>query len=584
MKPNNGILTLLFCLGATGPLVARADWRQDWVVEAGFALAIDSDGFELPSAIAFVPAPGPGPKDPLYFVTELRGTIKVVTNDRTVHTFADALGGFEPEAELPAGEGQAGLAGICLSPKQGYVFATFAYHDETGTLRNNIARFQSLPGSFSLNPSDRVDFTDVFAAYDTGLAHHIGGCQTSLDHLYVGVGDGWQPKKAQDLDAMRGKILRMTLNGDPIAENPFHVDGDRARARNYVWALGLRNPFSLFVDGDRVIGADNGIAVDRFLEFREGENYLWDGDHRSVATNAIVVFAPSIGPVQLARFDRSNTAGFRSELDGAFFVAASAHAAGDKAPGVVQVDYDPDTLRVRSTPRYLVRYAREHPQAVAALGFGPDGLYFAPLYPGDASSGSIIKITYDPELASGRTLVQHERPADLLAKNGCVGCHQIFGKWGHAGGGAHKINETTLRKLHDRLNSKAYERWIAELDALNREPQASLRAQRSEVLNASGWDRVQHWLEFRIQDPLFDSLHSQMPRGGVSAPEAELIAEYFVATARPKTGFEKIKALMSGRFAFRHLALALIIGGVGGAALTPLLSSRIRKRREKQSH
>jgi hypothetical protein len=154
MKLKLGRLLLLCCLSVNGVATAQEEWRNDWIVEEGFALAIDADGFEFPSAIAFVPEPGREPRDPLYFVTELRGSIKVVTNDRTVHTFADAFFDFEPEAELPAGKGQAGLAGICLEPERGYVFVTFAYHDEAGILRNNIARFGSVPGSFSLQPTE----------------------------------------------------------------------------------------------------------------------------------------------------------------------------------------------------------------------------------------------------------------------------------------------------------------------------------------------------------------------------------------------------------------------------------------------
>jgi len=571
IKQKLGRLFLLCCFGAYDMAAAQAEWRDDWIVEDGFALTIDADGFEFPSAIAFVPEPGGEPQDPLYFVTELRGKIKVVTNDRTVHTFADAFFAFEPEAELPAGKGQAGLAGICLEPKRGYVFVTFAYHDETGILRNNIARFQSVPGSFSLQPTERVEFTDVFSAYDTGLSHHIGGCQISSGQLYVGVGDGWQPKKAQELDAMRGKLLRMTLDGDPVEGNPFYVDDDRARARNYVWAYGLRNPFSLLVDGDRVIVADNGMDIDRFLELDEGVNYLWDGDDRSIAANASMVFVPSIGPVQLARFDRKVTAGFPEALDGAFFLAASTNKRGARAPGVFQVNYSLDTRRVESTPRYLVRFADERPQAVAALGFGPDGLYFAPLYPDASLGGSVIKITYDPKLASNRPLVQIERPIDVLLKNGCVGCHQVFGEWGHGGTIAQKINETTLQILHDRLNSDGYEQWVAELDKMDREPQASFRAQRAEVLNATGWDRVQFWIQFRIQEPRFDNLHSQMPNNGVSAPEAELMAKYFVSAMEPETRYEKLRALLPVSFRLRHIAMSLIIGGAGGAAFFAFL-------------
>ena len=78
------------------------DWREFWEVQPGFDISIDSEGFEFPSSIAFVPNPGTLPKDPLYFVTELRGRVKVITNDRSVLTFAEVSYDLRPNSELPA--------------------------------------------------------------------------------------------------------------------------------------------------------------------------------------------------------------------------------------------------------------------------------------------------------------------------------------------------------------------------------------------------------------------------------------------------------------------------------------------------
>jgi hypothetical protein len=82
-----GIL-LIFMRLAVAADTSQEAWTEDWEVAPGFSISQDSEGFHLPSAIAFVPEPGSRPDDPLYFVTELRGKIKVVTNNRAVHTFA----------------------------------------------------------------------------------------------------------------------------------------------------------------------------------------------------------------------------------------------------------------------------------------------------------------------------------------------------------------------------------------------------------------------------------------------------------------------------------------------------------------
>ena len=64
----------LFCCFSV-KAAAEDSWRMDWVATTGFSLEIDTEGYDFPSAIAFVPNPGPGPKDPIYFVTELRGKV-----------------------------------------------------------------------------------------------------------------------------------------------------------------------------------------------------------------------------------------------------------------------------------------------------------------------------------------------------------------------------------------------------------------------------------------------------------------------------------------------------------------------------
>jgi len=123
--------------GDSGLLHSRRDnHRARLAVRLGvadnFALDLDTQGYHFPSAIAFVPTPGSGPKDPLYFITELRGTIKVVTNDRSVHIFADGFFHSQPRKELPDLEGETGMAGVCLEPSRGYVFVTYAYTDSAG--------------------------------------------------------------------------------------------------------------------------------------------------------------------------------------------------------------------------------------------------------------------------------------------------------------------------------------------------------------------------------------------------------------------------------------------------------------------
>lgn len=161
----SGIFITVFTLARHVQAQEEFDWRNDWTVKRGYTIKVDTEGYQLPTAIAFVPNPGNGPKDPLYFVAELKGTVKVITNDRSVHTFAEDffdLGrveayGAEDSREL-------GMAGICLDPPRGYVFVTFVYQDSQRVLRNNVVRFESIPDIFALEPKSKVEFREIFSS------------------------------------------------------------------------------------------------------------------------------------------------------------------------------------------------------------------------------------------------------------------------------------------------------------------------------------------------------------------------------------------------------------------------------------
>ncbi|MFP8874992.1 MAG: PQQ-dependent sugar dehydrogenase, partial [Myxococcota bacterium] len=217
---------------------------DEWALAPGFALETDATGFELPSAIAFVPNPGPDPQDPLYFVTELRGRIKVVSNDRRVHTFAEDFFSLESMSDFAQSERlpEMGMAGIALDEETGYVFVSFSYHDADGNVKFNIARFQTEPGTFSLKPAGRTDFTDIFSDHPGDDSHMIGPLAIHEGLLYVNVGDAHFRRLVSNRDSVLGKVLRMTRDGDPVASNPFYLDADRKKARNYVFASGFRNP------------------------------------------------------------------------------------------------------------------------------------------------------------------------------------------------------------------------------------------------------------------------------------------------------------------------------------------------------
>ena len=589
------ILLILLLVGTlTYAVEASYDWRDDWALEENFAIEKDTEGYHLPSAIAFVPAPGRGPKDPLYFVTELRGSIKVVTNDRTVHTFAEGFFKLKPREELPAQSGEVGLAGICLDPSKGYVCVTFTYQDEKGILRNNIIRFDSVPGTFSLKPVSRTAFTEIFADEYTSPSHQIGGCQIENGLVYVGVGDGHIPgglhkdvySGSQNIDTLQGKIIRMTTDGKPVEDNPYYVDDDAAKARNFVWATGLRNPFGIKTASGRMYAADNGAgSMDRFLEINRGENYLWDGTEWSIGANAIQVLTPSDGVAQLD-YNASGDDAFPEPYRDRFFLARTGnpnHRQGmAQDRGIVILDYDAGAGRTRSAPRYFVRYAGKGKQVIAGLAMGPDGLYFVPVMPDPTGRSAVLKVVYREGAVSPHSSRDGEDVISLINSHQCYSCHVIndygFGNTGPELGGA-----VMAQRISERLASADYEESLSGLDALDTEPYADYREARKEIMQKAGDERVKTWVKYHLLEPRFDNPSSQMPNTGLTENEAARITDYLLnqdTDWAAETGM-KVRKVMS-RFVpvlkYRHLVYSFVLGIVVASILTGILAKYVKKK------
>lgn len=518
------------------------DWKTDWSIEEDFDLSIDTEGYHFPTAIAFVPEPGDGAKDALYFVTELRGSVKVVTNDRSVYTFADGLSNYKPRRELPVQSGEAGAAGICLDPVHGYVFVTFVYKDENGVLRNNIVRFQSEPGRFSLKPASTLAFTDVFSNAVTGLSHQIGPCQVDGDTLYVGVGDGYTVTKQDDegrnmsrsIDSVLGKILRMTLDGRPLKANPFYVDDDAEKARNYVWAKGFRNPFGLKVLNGRVFVADNGPSVDRFTEVRAGDDYLWNGTNWSIGANAAQVLSPATGVTQMD-FVSGDSSFFPEYYRDRFYLTLcgfpSREVERDAVRGIISIRYGFKNGLVISPPRYLLKYRGEELQMVVGLAAGPDGLYFLPIYPDASGRSYVLKIRYDKGSRPPYVLDDARDAFLYIDERGCFNCHTLDG-FGAGGDGPSLDKAGLVARIEERINSPEYKDRVKEIDKIDQEPYKSFREARREVMEKQGPEKVRAWIKYRLMEPRFDDPNARMPNMGVTEANARVVADYLLSKDR----------------------------------------------------
>lgn len=576
------VCTLLLLPAFPDPAAAQTDSTRlhDWETQPGFRLDVHARGFLLPTSIAFVPEPGPDPADPLYFVTELHGSVRVVTNDGSVHTFAEHFAPIQPVVPLPGGEGENGMAGICLDPAHGYVFVTYAFADTTGQLRNGITRFETRPRSFATEPAATLSLDWIFAQDKSANSHQIGPCQVQGGSLFVAVGDALESHMSRDPASTQGKILRMTLDGRPWPDNPFVMADDPGR-NSWVWALGVRNVFGLKVIGERVFGAENGLDIDRFYELEKGRNYLWDGRDWSIGMNADLVFAPAVSPVQLDWVPAGHPA-FPPEWQQKFYLALAGRA-GVAGPGllgqksVVAIDYDFDRREVRSPPVPIVRYRGDAFGGIVGSAIGPDGLYFAPLYPGPDGTSEVIRLRYDPADPHTDIIGTNIRPAALMSDKGCLGCHQFRARGGEAGP---SLDAPPLyQRLLQRLSNPAYLDSLAAIDKLDREPFIAFADARHQLAAASPADRPAIWVRNRLLEPRFDNPNAAMPNLALTADQADLLAGFLLEPPPPPAPPSLRQRLELPPARYRFVLFAFLFGLA--LPITVMLLIGFRRRRAR---
>jgi len=511
-------------------------WYKDWGLETGFSIQIDTEGYQLPTAIAFVPDPGSDPGDPLYYVTELRGSIKVVTNDRKVQVFAQNFIEGDVGQDLSRTADEYGLTGICLDPINGYIFATYSTRVDADTLVNSIIRFETKSKIFSTAPTSTLVISDPLMSFPTGPSHQIGGCQVIENMLYVGVGDGFSLYEPPlGIDNPLGKILRFTLDGDPIATNPYYSKNSEGAPRGYVYAQGFRNPYAIESVNGIIFVAENGLKIDRFSQVDLGDNFLWDGTDSSIGVKAEVVFSPAIAPTQL-EFYSSDMNLFPESYDDNFFVASAG-----RLPGIVRFAYDLKNREAVTPPQYFMSYLRakqnNYSGMVTALSFGPDGLYFALLVSTTGSSVPIYKIIYDPKSQHPYRPDDVSDPKVLLNTLQCLACHSLNGDGGNIAPTLDYID--LVPRLEQRLNSQEYLEAVILVNSLDSEPFTSFSQARQDILDRSGKTKILTWIYYHLLEPKFDNPNAQMPNLGLSKNQAQVIAEYLVTG--PKINREIIK-------------------------------------------
>ncbi|MBV1854661.1 PQQ-dependent sugar dehydrogenase [Catellatospora tritici] len=361
---------------------------KQWLVkQPGYKVEEVATGLSLPVNLAMVPEHNVSPGKPMFYVTELYGTIKVVRGDFTVSTYAKDLLNFDPRGNFP-GAGEIGLTGIVVEPKTGDVFASMLYKSGAQTYPK-VVRFHSTDGGFTAATATTVI---EMKGESQEASHQISNLTIGPDgKLYVHMGDGFTPSSARKLDSMRGKILRMNLDGTAPEDNPFYNAADNKKARDFIWASGFRNPFGgawRAADGQHYSVENGPSSNDRFARVVKGADYGWDVTGESLRKRALYNWPITHAPVNIAFVQSENyqSAGFPKEKFGHAYVSESGptFASGPQERGKRIVEFTFNGNGTVGAPKTLVEYNGFGKTSVAGLVAGPDALYFTGLYAEDS--------------------------------------------------------------------------------------------------------------------------------------------------------------------------------------------------------
>ncbi|MBF0287301.1 MAG: PQQ-dependent sugar dehydrogenase [SAR324 cluster bacterium] len=549
-----------------------ASGTENWKAPEGYEIQIDSSGWSLPVAIQFVPNPQDHPKAPLYYVSELRGRIKVVTQDHSIFTYADQIEDLRPKEELPDLKGEFGLTGLCLDETKGEVYATSVFR-KGGLLFNKIMRFDSGDGKFGLQGTKSWEMIELFSKDPASHAHQIGHCFIGVDRkLYVGIGDGHQHYKAQLLQHTNGKLLRINLDGTAPLDNPFYDKKSPNSIPSYIYAYGLRNPFAI-AEGpeNKIYIAENGPSVDRLLKVTPGRNYMWNGKDSSMLINGIVTWSPAFGPATMVFLKEHR---LFPNWNQRFLVTATALARMEN----LWID---DVLGAKAPPETILEYTGKQEterQYLVPVAVGPDGIYFSGFLPQADGETHIMKIVPSSSAQKTNQLQPKLSGEAWYARMECAACHSISGKGGKVG----PALDNLVLRLEDQLNSRKYEQQLDEVDQLTENIFVKHKEARQQLRQLEGKEKIEFWIRQRLKEPKFDYPESQMPNFQLTDEQITELTKFLMTLSakdryREKPALEKwaddMKFYLTTHLSV-WLTVMLCLGmviGVGGKATIRLL-------------
>lgn len=197
------------------------------------------------------------------FIAERAGIVKVYENGVVSQVFTVST----------TTDTEQGLLGITLHPNfdlNGYVYVFYtradAYH--------HIIERVELDDEMNVVSNTEILTLDPIQ----GGFHNGGDLKFFNGNLFITTGDSQTSSNSQDLDNTRGKILRVTENGQPAPGNPFYGSG--SNQRQMIWCYGMRNAFRLVVNEkeNKLFALDVGTSWEEINDVTDPSplyNYGW---------------------------------------------------------------------------------------------------------------------------------------------------------------------------------------------------------------------------------------------------------------------------------------------------------------------
>jgi len=248
--------------------------------EQGPTVGIETVATGLVSPSALVVA------DDTRFVVDQVGTVYVHDDDGLRSTpfldLSDRLVALGQDLPNWVAYDERGLLGLAFHPeyptdRRLYVRYSAPSDDPELDHRERLVEFRATEDGTGVDPDSERVLLDM--PWPRPI-HQAGTLEFGSDgYLYGALGDGLNPFNGQDIDELKGSIIRIDVDGR-TGDLPYGIPEDNplvgTEGRDELYAWGFRNPWKMAFSGDRLIVGDVGQATWEEINVVErGGNYGW---------------------------------------------------------------------------------------------------------------------------------------------------------------------------------------------------------------------------------------------------------------------------------------------------------------------